>query len=492
MAIPAPSARRASSGAFIRSSSQPSRVFSVTGTSTAPTTASISDSAWSRSRISAEPERPPTTFLAGQPMLMSMIRAPCPATMRAASAIQQGSRPASCTAVAASPRPSSARARTEGFSSTISRLATISETTRPAPKDATSRRNGRSVIPAMGARRTGGARPVSASETANCSNLVHVAPSIERADSEFKEKPFVTATAPGRSRAFDHIAHLLGSCSAALCRVRFGPKPRPMSSAPETDTPPTAAAIIVAAGRGVRAGGGLPKQYRDLAGRSVLARTVAAFDAHPAVGEIVVVRNPDDAALYAAAGIAAETPLSDVAGGATRDASVRAGLAAVPGDLPFVLIHDAARPLVSRSVIDGVLAALATHEAAAPALRVTDALWRGDGTVTGTESREGLWRAQTPQGFHLGAIRAAHEAHAARGGPAADDVEVARAAGLAVAITPGDAANMKITGPEDFARAERFLQEGRHAMDIRTGNGFDVHRFGPGDHVMALRREGTA
>jgi 2-C-methyl-D-erythritol 4-phosphate cytidylyltransferase / 2-C-methyl-D-erythritol 2,4-cyclodiphosphate synthase len=257
-----------------------------------------------------------------------------------------------------------------------------------------------------------------------------------------------------------------------------------MSSAPETDTPPTAAAIIVAAGRGVRAGGGLPKQYRDLAGRSVLARTVAAFDAHPAVGEIVVVRNPDDAALYAAAGIAAETPLSDVAGGATRDASVRAGLAAVPGDLPFVLIHDAARPLVSRSVIDGVLAALATHEAAAPALRVTDALWRGDGTVTGTESREGLWRAQTPQGFHLGAIRAAHEAHAARGGPAADDVEVARAAGLAVAITPGDAANMKITGPEDFARAERFLQEGRHAMDIRTGNGFDVHRFGPGDHVI--------
>ncbi|MGP1356507.1 IspD/TarI family cytidylyltransferase, partial [Roseicyclus sp.] len=157
-----------------------------------------------------------------------------------------------------------------------------------------------------------------------------------------------------------------------------------MSSAPQTDTPPTAAAIIVAAGRGVRAGGGLPKQYRGLAGRSVLARTVAAFDAHPAVGEIVVVRNADDAALYATAGIAAETPLCDVVGGATRDASVRAGLAAVSGALPFVLIHDAARPLVSRSVIDGVLAALATHEGAAPALPVTDALWRGDGTVTGT------------------------------------------------------------------------------------------------------------
>jgi 2-C-methyl-D-erythritol 4-phosphate cytidylyltransferase / 2-C-methyl-D-erythritol 2,4-cyclodiphosphate synthase len=257
-----------------------------------------------------------------------------------------------------------------------------------------------------------------------------------------------------------------------------------MSSAPESPGHPTAAAIIVAAGRGVRAGGGLPKQYRDLAGRSVLARTVAAFDTHPAVGEIVVVRNADDAGLFAAAGIAGEKPLRDVVGGATRVASVRAGLAAVSGALPFVLIHDAARPLVPREVIDGVLAALATQDGAAPALPVTDALWRGGDSVTGTESREGLWRAQTPQGFRLLAIRAAHEAHAASGRPAADDVEVARAAGLTVAITPGDEANMKITAPGDFARAERFLREGLDAMDIRTGNGYDVHRFGPGDHVV--------
>jgi hypothetical protein len=174
MAMPALSARRASSAAFRASSSQPSRVLSVTGTSTAPTTASISRSAWSRSRISAEPDSPPTTFLAGQPMLMSMIRAPCPSTMRAASAIQCASRPASCTAVAASVRPSSARARTEGFACTISSLATISDTTRPAPKDATSLRNGRSVIPAIGARITGGSSCVSASETDKCSFLVHV------------------------------------------------------------------------------------------------------------------------------------------------------------------------------------------------------------------------------------------------------------------------------------------------------------------------------
>ncbi len=247
---------------------------------------------------------------------------------------------------------------------------------------------------------------------------------------------------------------------------------------------PVAAAILVAAGRGLRAGGGTPKQYRDLRGRSVLSRAVAAFDAHPGVGEIVVVRNADDADLYAAAGIMSRTPLRDVEGGASRDASVRAGLDAVSGAYPFVLIHDAARPLVPRAVIDGVLAALASHDGAAPALAVTDALWRGEATVTGTEARDGLWRAQTPQGFGLEAIRAAHGALAATGGTAADDVAVARAAGLTVAITPGDEANLKITAPGDFDRAARLVEREMPEMDIRTGNGFDVHRFGPGDRVI--------
>jgi 2-C-methyl-D-erythritol 4-phosphate cytidylyltransferase/2-C-methyl-D-erythritol 2,4-cyclodiphosphate synthase len=239
----------------------------------------------------------------------------------------------------------------------------------------------------------------------------------------------------------------------------------------------------VAGGRGLRAGGGLPKQYRDLAGRPVIARTIAAFDAHPAIAALVVVRHEDDAALFAAARPATRLPLIEALGGATRDASVRAGLAALPDGIETVLIHDAARPLVPVAVIDGVLAALETHDGAAPALAVTDALWRGAATVTGTENRDGLWRAQTPQGFRLAAIRAAHAAHLADPArpSAADDVEVARAHGIDVAITQGCEANLKLTTAADFDRALRLMETD---MDIRTGNGFDVHRFGPGDHVM--------
>ncbi len=250
----------------------------------------------------------------------------------------------------------------------------------------------------------------------------------------------------------------------------------------DSETPTlNVAVLIVAAGRGVRAGGGIPKQYRTLVKVPVIAHTIAAFAGHPAVTEIVVVRHADDSALFASVRTLIDRPLVDVVGGATRDASVRAGLAAV-ADADVVLIHDAARPLVSRAVIDGVLAALADHDGAAPALPVTDALWRGDGVVTGTADRTGLWRAQTPQGFHLAAIRAAHANHP---GGAADDVEVARAHGLRIAITPGDEANLKITSPEDFDRVAALLET---PMDIRTGNGFDVHRFGPhpdgAGHIM--------
>jgi 2-C-methyl-D-erythritol 4-phosphate cytidylyltransferase/2-C-methyl-D-erythritol 2,4-cyclodiphosphate synthase len=255
---------------------------------------------------------------------------------------------------------------------------------------------------------------------------------------------------------------------------------------PQTDmlrapAPPRTAALIVAAGRGLRAGGGTPKQYRDLAGKPVLAHTIAAFAGHPDIAEIVVVRHSDDAAAFAAARPALSIPLTDVIGGASRDASVRAGLTAVSAACDRVLIHDAARPLVSRAVIDGVLAALERHDGAAPAVAVTDALWRGTETVAGTEDREGLWRAQTPQGFRLGPIRDAHRAAEAAGLAAADDVAVARAAGLTVAITQGDERNLKLTRAEDFARAAQLMER---RMDIRTGNGFDVHRFGPGDHVM--------
>ncbi|WP_377505553.1 bifunctional 2-C-methyl-D-erythritol 4-phosphate cytidylyltransferase/2-C-methyl-D-erythritol 2,4-cyclodiphosphate synthase [Octadecabacter sp. R77987] len=231
-------------------------------------------------------------------------------------------------------------------------------------------------------------------------------------------------------------------------------------------------AIIVAAGRGTRAGGALPKQWQDLRGAPVIAHTIRAFAGH--VDDIVLVLHGDDLHRAATLGLRA------VAGGDTRDASVQAGLAALAADPPdYVLIHDAARPLVSADLIARVKGALATHTGAAPALPVTDALWTGtDDLVTGTQDRAGLYRAQTPQGFHYGAILAAHAAFA---GQAADDVAVARAAGLDVAIVAGDADNLKITQPDDFARAAKLM--GRD-MDIRTGNGFDVHRFGDGDHVM--------
>jgi 2-C-methyl-D-erythritol 4-phosphate cytidylyltransferase/2-C-methyl-D-erythritol 2,4-cyclodiphosphate synthase len=146
-----------------------------------------------------------------------------------------------------------------------------------------------------------------------------------------------------------------------------------------------------------------------------------------------------------------------------------------------VLIHDVARPALGDDVIERVLDALKDYPAAAPGLPVTDALWRGaNGTVTGGCSREGLYRAQTPQGFHFDAILKAHHANNA---PAADDVEVARRAGLEVAIVDGDERNLKITRPEDFARAALALK-GSHMIDIRMGNGYDVHAFEPGNEVI--------
>ncbi len=239
------------------------------------------------------------------------------------------------------------------------------------------------------------------------------------------------------------------------------------------------AAIIVAAGRGLRAGGGLPKQYRDLAGLPVLARTLHAFARHPQVDRLIVVLNRADQALFdTLIAPRCDFPVLRAEGGATRAASVQAGLAAAEG-AARVLIHDGARPLVSQALIARVIAALAQSPGAAPALPVTDALWRGEGgKVRAPQPRAGLFRAQTPQGFRLPEIRAAH---ATAPPDAADDVEVALAAGLDVAIVEGDESNLKLTFPADFARAEQLMGA---QMDIRTGNGFDVHAFAPGDHVM--------
>jgi 2-C-methyl-D-erythritol 4-phosphate cytidylyltransferase / 2-C-methyl-D-erythritol 2,4-cyclodiphosphate synthase len=237
------------------------------------------------------------------------------------------------------------------------------------------------------------------------------------------------------------------------------------------------AVIIVAAGRGSRMGGPMPKQWQMLAGEPVLAHTLRAFKGM----RVVLVVHPDDR--DRATGLGVEL----VEGGATRDASVLAGLRALEGsDVEAVLIHDGARPLVSGALIDRLVAALENHEGAAPALAVSDALWRGNaGLVSGTVDRAGLWRAQTPQAFRFAPILAAHLAHP---GGALDDVEVARAAGLDVAIVEGEETNLKLTYPGDFARAEAVLK-GRE-MDVRLGNGYDVHAFCEGGHVWLwpLRR----
>lgn len=240
-------------------------------------------------------------------------------------------------------------------------------------------------------------------------------------------------------------------------------------------------AILVAAGRGVRAGGDVPKQWQMIADKTVAEWTLKTFISHPSVDNIVVVVNPDDP--DAKTTLATWPTVAKVHGGATRDASVQAGLSACSNDTTHVLIHDIARPCVSEALISDVLNALEINQAAAPALPVTDAIWVGENErVVGTRDRSSLYRAQTPQGFVFAAIKAAHETHS---GGAADDVEVARAAGLDVQIVAGDERNIKITTPQDFDRAAQTLglsQKDRN-MDIRVGNGFDVHRFGTGDFV---------
>lgn len=246
------------------------------------------------------------------------------------------------------------------------------------------------------------------------------------------------------------------------------------------------ACLIVAAGRGERLGSRVPKQYLDLGGgRVMLRRSIEALLALPAVGLLAVVVHPDERDRYADAIAGLDDPrlLPAIPGGASRSASVRAGLEALePYGPSRVLIHDAARPFLPPAVAEAVIAALRDAPAAFPALPVVDALWRAEADRAEAHvPREGLWRAQTPQGFHFSAILAAHRAHS---GDALDDVAVARAAGLAVTIVPGDEANFKITTPEDLARAALVARGARGAtMDIRTGNGFDVHAFGPGDAV---------
>ena len=243
---------------------------------------------------------------------------------------------------------------------------------------------------------------------------------------------------------------------------------------------PRFAVLIVAAGKGERAGTSLPKQYEPLAGQPMLRRTVQAFDGYPV--QVVIGPGQDELAARALDGLDIAAP---VTGGATRQESVRLGLEALESQAPdFVLIHDAARPLVSPKVIGDIARALANGaDGALPMVAASDTLRRreSDGRFT-LVSRDNLYRAQTPQGFVYGKILAAHRAHAAT--EVTDDVALAELAGLKVAMVEGEEKNIKVTRKEDFALAEKLLGGGGSMNeDWRTATGYDVHKFTDGDHI---------
>jgi 2-C-methyl-D-erythritol 4-phosphate cytidylyltransferase/2-C-methyl-D-erythritol 2,4-cyclodiphosphate synthase len=249
--------------------------------------------------------------------------------------------------------------------------------------------------------------------------------------------------------------------------------------------PERTAAILVAAGRGLRAGPGGPKQYRSIGGQTVIFRAMEPFCRHPQVFAVQPILNPDDTAMFneAVNGLRHAPPAS---GGATRQDSVRAGLEALAGQKPdIVLIHDAARPFVTAALISRAIEAAGRTGAAIPAIPVTDTikLIGEGGNVEATPQRDRLRVAQTPQAFRFDAILDAHR-RAAQAGRTdfTDDAALAEWAGLTVATFEGDPANMKLTTPEDFVREEaRF---GAMLGDVRTASGYDVHAFGDGDHLM--------
>ena len=245
------------------------------------------------------------------------------------------------------------------------------------------------------------------------------------------------------------------------------------------------AAILVAAGRGLRAGAGGPKQYRSIGGQSVIFRAMEPFCCHPQVAAVQPVLNPEDVAMFneAVRELKHQPPTN---GGATRQASVHAGLEALAGQKPdIVLIHDAARPFVSAALISRAIKAASATGAAIPAIQVADTikLVDGAGNVEATPERARLRIAQTPQAFRFDVILDAHRRAAREGrNDFTDDAALAEWAGLTVATFEGDPANMKLTTPEDFVREEARLAS--QLGDVRTGTGYDVHAFGDGDHLM--------
>ncbi|MDI4664380.1 bifunctional 2-C-methyl-D-erythritol 4-phosphate cytidylyltransferase/2-C-methyl-D-erythritol 2,4-cyclodiphosphate synthase, partial [Xanthobacter autotrophicus] len=266
-----------------------------------------------------------------------------------------------------------------------------------------------------------------------------------------------------------------------------------MSGATRDAATPTCIAIVVAAGRGTRAGGPLPKQYQMMAGEPVLRRTLRLFASHPQIAAVLAVIHSDDSVRFADTARDLPKILAPAFGGATRQASVRAGLealAAAGGMRPdLVLVHDAARPYTSPDLIARAVAAAGGADAAIPVLAVTDTVKRvdADGIVAETLDRAALRTVQTPQAFRFAALRAAHAAAAAAGVETlTDDAAVMEWAGHPVATFEGESTNVKLTTPDDMTRAAGTPVNAPLAdlADVRTGTGFDVHAFGPGDHVM--------
>ncbi len=258
-----------------------------------------------------------------------------------------------------------------------------------------------------------------------------------------------------------------------------------MSSAPAQNI----AALIVAAGRGTRAGEGGPKQYRTIGERSVLARSLEPFLASKAVSLVLPVIHADDRAAFAAAVEPSPKLRDPVVGGSTRQESVRLGLEALAvAGATHVLIHDAARPFASRALIERVGEALASSDAVLPASPVTDTVVRGgpDGTAESWVDRTDLYAAETPQGFALPLILEAHRRAATAGLSFTDDAGVARWAGASVKLVSGERSNVKLTTPDDFSAADARLraEELMRLGEVRVGTGYDIHRFGPGSSVM--------
>jgi 2-C-methyl-D-erythritol 4-phosphate cytidylyltransferase/2-C-methyl-D-erythritol 2,4-cyclodiphosphate synthase len=248
------------------------------------------------------------------------------------------------------------------------------------------------------------------------------------------------------------------------------------------------AAVVVAAGRGSRAGGDLPKQFQPLGGEPMIRKSLTMLVEHPEVGAVQPVIHPDDVTMFTAA--AAELPLlPHVFGGRTRQSSVRAGLEALATHKPdIVLVHDAARPFGSAALVSRAIAAAVHSGAAIPALPVTDTVKTVDdaGNVDKTLDRNTLRLVQTPQSFAFPALLDAHRRAAAAGrDDFTDDAALAEWAGLKVSVFAGEPGNIKITNEGDFAQAEamRMAAQFSELGDLRTGTGIDVHAFAPGDHV---------